>query len=123
LHLSASLVVLSACHSGEGQSEPGEGVLGFPWALFIAGAPGSIVSQWQVASDSTTRLMETFYEIVHPDGGKDPSSYAEALRQAQLGLLHSNGRYAHPFYWAAFFLNGDWRNQDETRARPRALNP
>jgi CHAT domain-containing protein len=108
--LNAGLVVLSACQSGEGRTELGEGVLGLSWALFIAGTPSSVLSQWQVASDSTTALMGAFYARVHPEREPPEESLAVALQQAQLDLMRSNARYAHPFYWAAFFQTGDWRN-------------
>jgi CHAT domain-containing protein len=40
---------------------------------------------------------------------RDPSiSKAEALRAAQQALIEKGGQYAHPFYWAAFILIGNW---------------
>jgi len=32
----------------------------------------------------------------------------EALRRAQLSLLH-DPRYRHPYYWAPFVLYGVWK--------------
>jgi CHAT domain-containing protein len=82
----------------------GEGVIGMSWALFVAGVPTTVASQWKVDSASTTRLMIDFHRRLtmrHPKEAK-----AEALRQATLGLLRSE-RYRHPFYWAGFVMIGD----------------
>lgn len=106
MKLSADLVVLSACETGLGQEVRGEGILGLTWALFVAGAPSSVVSQWSVADASTSRLMVTFYEGLR----SARVSKAEALRQAQLRLMR-NGRHGHPLYWAPFVLVGEWRNR------------
>jgi CHAT domain-containing protein len=61
LDLKAELVVLSACETGRGRVGAGEGVIGLSWALFVAGAPATVVSQWKVASAGTTELMIEFY--------------------------------------------------------------
>src|ERR1043165_8077765 len=61
LDLKADLVVLSACETGRGRGGTGEGMIGLSWALFIAGSPTSILSQWKVDSASTTELMVEFH--------------------------------------------------------------
>ena len=61
LDLQADLVVLSACETARGRVGAGEGVMGLTWALFVAGSPATVVSQWSVESASTTRLMLTFH--------------------------------------------------------------
>ena len=38
-----------------------EGVIGLTWALFVAGSPTTVVSQWKVESASTTALMLEFH--------------------------------------------------------------
>ncbi|MDB5309219.1 MAG: hypothetical protein JWO38_3421 [Gemmataceae bacterium] len=103
LDLSAELVVLSACETALGREYVGEGTIGLAWALFVAGSPAVVVSQWPVADESTGRLMEVFY-----GGFAGDASKAEALRQAQLSLLKDKAT-RHPFYWAPFVLIGDWR--------------
>jgi CHAT domain-containing protein/tetratricopeptide (TPR) repeat protein len=50
LNLSADMVVLSACETARGRIGAGEGVIGMSWALFIAGSPTTVVSQWKVES-------------------------------------------------------------------------
>jgi CHAT domain-containing protein/tetratricopeptide (TPR) repeat protein len=114
LRLDAELVVLSACETARGRVTPGEGLIGLSWAMFVAGSPTTVVSQWQVESASTTELMVEFHRHLQ---ARFSSSYqpgpahltkAEALRRAALRLRHSE-RYAHPFYWAGFVLVGDGR--------------
>jgi len=100
LHLDASLAVLSACETAAGRQAPGEGLIGMSWALSIAGCPTMVASQWDVESESTTRLMLAFHRAFV--AGTAP---AESLRNAQLALLHTP-RYQHPFYWASFVVLG-----------------
>jgi CHAT domain-containing protein len=113
LDLSARLVVLSACETARGRVTPGEGMIGLTWALFVAGSPTTVVSQWKVESASTTELMLAFHrqlkERFVPATSRKlsaPVMKAEALRRAALQLLRSE-QYAHPFYWAGFVMVGD----------------
>jgi CHAT domain-containing protein len=100
--LSADLAVLSACETGLGKVGQGEGVIGLSWALFVAGCPSAVVSQWQVDSAATEALMVGFHkELVTGGAGK-----AEALRRAALSVRARPG-FAHPFYWAGFVLVGE----------------
>src|SRR5262249_16030129 len=62
MDLRADLVVLSACETARGRFGAGEGVIGLSWALFIAGAPSTVVSQWKVESASTRELMLGFHQ-------------------------------------------------------------
>jgi CHAT domain-containing protein len=47
--------------------------------------------------------MRRFYERLQAGAPKD-----EALQAAQVALMRGAGT-AHPFHWAAFQVNGDWR--------------
>jgi CHAT domain-containing protein len=109
LDLSAELVVLSACQTARGRVAAGEGVIGMSWALFVAGCPTVVVSQWQVDSARSTELMIEFHRhlIGARAAGRRAPTKAEALQQAALKLLH--GPYNHPAYWAGFILIGDER--------------
>jgi len=100
MQLRAELVVLSACETARGRVGAGEGVIGLSWALFVAGVPSTVLSQWKVESDSTSRLMVAFHQ-----NRKNGLDDAEALRRAAL-LIRKNAAYQHPFYWAAFILIG-----------------
>jgi CHAT domain-containing protein len=103
LKLKAEMVVLSACNTARGEARTGEGMIGLTWALFVAGAPTTVVSQWSVYDTSTARLMERFYTRL---AGKKEGKGA-ALRGAALELRREK-RYRHPYYWAPFVLFGAW---------------
>jgi CHAT domain-containing protein len=71
------------------------------------GASAVIASLWEVADASTSKLMQNFYQC---HAAATVTIKAEALRQAQLDLLlHTNGQYSHPFYWAPFVIIGNWQ--------------
>ena len=108
LDLQADLVVLSACETARGRYSAGEGMIGLTWALFVAGTPGAVVSQWKVESTSTTELMLEFHRLFKSRDarGRTTQPAARALRQAALALMR-NPRYRHPFYWAGFVMVGD----------------
>jgi CHAT domain-containing protein len=103
LDLKAELAVLSACETARGRFGAGEGVIGLTWALFVAGVPATVVSQWKVESASTRELMLGFHRQLKASPAK---AKAEALRLAALKLM-KNPETSHPFYWAGFVLVGD----------------
>jgi CHAT domain-containing protein/tetratricopeptide (TPR) repeat protein len=107
MDLRADLVVLSACETARGRLGAGEGVIGLSWAMFVAGAPATVVSQWKVESASTRGLMLGFHRNLRAPS-REPAPKAEALRQAALKLM-KNPSTSHPFYWAGFVLVGDGR--------------
>jgi CHAT domain-containing protein len=97
--LAAYLVTISACNGAGTKSYAGEGLVGLSWAFLRAGAHNVIAGLWEVSNASTPPLMDELYKGLH--AGEDP---ATALRNAKLTLLHSNGNYRKPFYWAPFLL-------------------
>jgi CHAT domain-containing protein/lipopolysaccharide biosynthesis regulator YciM len=108
LNLKADLAVLSACETARGRFGAGEGVIGLSWAMFIAGVPSIVVSQWKVESASARDLMISFHRqaLASPAAAKSKATKAEALRQAALKMM-KNPETRHPFYWAGFVLVGD----------------
>jgi len=110
LNLSADMVVMSACNTALGEKRNGEGIIGLTWALFAAGAPSQVVSQWSVNDDSTAQLMTRFYSNLTQKKLRKGAS----LRQAALSVMRSGGAnpessWSHPYFWAPFVLVGDWR--------------
>ena len=100
--------VLSACDTGAGDIQAGEGVLGLRRAFQVAGARTVIMSLWPVEDRSTRRWMELLYRARFEQG----RATAEAVREASLELLRerrASGQSSHPFFWAAFVAAGDWR--------------
>jgi CHAT domain-containing protein len=73
--------------------------VGLSWAFLRAGAHSVIGALWEVSDDSTPRLMDSLYKDMQ--NGLTP---AVALRNAKLSLLHSQGKFSLPFYWASFQL-------------------
>src|SRR5262245_30555292 len=108
LDLKADLAVLSACETARGRPGAGEGVIGLTWALFVAGAPATVVSQWEVESASTRDLMLGFHRQLQAPRAAGKLTKAESLRRAAIKLMKNPGTN-HPFYWAGFVLVGDGR--------------
>ncbi len=106
LRLNAQLVVLSACETGYGRFQQGEGVMSLARSFMYAGVPSLVVSLWQVNDVSTSRIMQLFYQNLSKGIDK-----AEALRQAKLKYIasHTTSIQAHPAFWAAFVQIGDSR--------------
>src|SRR6185436_8123987 len=103
LDLRADLVVLSACRTAPGE----EGLVGLTQGFLLAGAPRLLVSLWDVDDRATAELMKRFYTALL----REKLSPAQALRQAQISLLHEE-RWRAPYHWAGFVLQGEWRSPD-----------
>jgi tetratricopeptide (TPR) repeat protein len=86
--LEAELVTLSACQTGLGKHEQGEGFMGFAQAALVAGSRAVCLSLWQVDDAATALLMERFYQnlLGRRDDLKGPLPKAEALAEAQAWL-------------------------------------
>jgi CHAT domain-containing protein/tetratricopeptide (TPR) repeat protein len=86
--LDADLVTLSACQSGLGKHEYGEGYVGFAQALFVAGGRSLVLSLWKVDDNATALLMTRFYQnlLGRRPGLEKPLPKAEALREARQWL-------------------------------------
>jgi len=96
-------VVLSACESGLGRIENGEGVYGLRRAFLEAGARTVVSSLWAIPDLSTADMLAGIYE-------KSESSISERVRRVQLALLNRLRRAGladHPYSWASFVVIGD----------------
>ena len=96
------LVVLSACDTGVGQVQTGEGVYGLRRALVLAGAQTQVPSLWKVDDAATQELMVDYYGRLLKGEGR-----SGALRAAQKAMMATPERQ-HPYYWAAFVPIGNW---------------
>jgi CHAT domain-containing protein/tetratricopeptide (TPR) repeat protein len=100
LRLSADLVVLSACRTGRGKLQDGEGIRGMAHALFAAGARCVILSLWSVPDRASADLMIGFYSNLQTG-----ATIARALAMAKADLRKTPG-WGDPFYWAGFVAIG-----------------
>ena len=98
LHLQARLVVLSCCHSGQGEVKS-EGIVGIARAFLCAGARSVLVSLWAIDDKATLMFMKSFYEHL-----ADRKSASRALHHAMKSLRET---YSALKYWAPFVLIGD----------------
>jgi CHAT domain-containing protein/tetratricopeptide (TPR) repeat protein len=99
--LGTELVVLSACETGLGDVQVGEGVFGLRRAFVLSGARTLVMSLWKVPDQPTQELMEDFYRRLLAGTPR-----AAALREAQLAL---KSKYPAPLNWGAFICQGDPR--------------
>jgi len=101
-------VVLSACETGLGQVEAGEGVFGLRRAFQVAGARSLVMTLWAVDDAATALWMAAMFEQRLRNG----RTVSEAVRAASLEVLQkrrTDGLDTHPYYWGAFVATGDWR--------------
>jgi CHAT domain-containing protein/Tfp pilus assembly protein PilF len=100
----ANLIVLSACNTGFGKIEKGEGVMSMARAFHFSGIPSILMSLWKVPDQETKTIMVDFYRYL-----KKGKSKSEALRMAKLRYLDKNegSKLAHPYYWSGFVINGN----------------
>ena len=99
----AQLVVLSACETGAGRLQRGEGVMSLARAFAYAGAQSVATTLWNANDEATAYISTHFHEYIN-----DGLSLDEALQRAKLDFLKSDlgRRYDHPYYWANMVLIG-----------------
>jgi CHAT domain-containing protein len=125
------LLTLSACQTAAGDNRAAMGLAG---VALKAGARSALATLWSVNDQAATELVSSFYQQLQGPG----VTKAKALRLAQMSLLSggaspatatdenrgvrlypqehgtqpmpATGRtpYAHPYYWSAFLLIGNW---------------
>ena len=105
MQLKAEMAVLSACETGGGQLQQGEGVMSLSRAFKYAGVPNIVMSFWKADDFYTKNIMTQFYQYLKTGTNKN-----KALQQAKIAQIASakdNKEAAHPFYWANFVLVGN----------------
>jgi len=110
LKLNADLVTLSACETGLGRADKGEGLVGLTRGFMYAGTPSVVVSLWRVSDSSTAQFMTEFYTALSEGMTKVATlketkqfMIAESYHTSESGEIV---RHNHPYYWAPFILIG-----------------
>ncbi len=105
--IAPELVVLNGCHSAEGETLPGTGLMGLTRAWIAAGARSVVATRWDIPDEAGAAMMVEFYRALRarPAGGP-----AYALQQAQWKLLREQEEYPakrlNPSVWGAYFVLG-----------------
>jgi CHAT domain-containing protein len=102
LEIQAELAFLSACNTGVGRINKGEGSASLAHAFAYAGCPNLVMSLWPVRDRTTPFLVKRYYR--HLAEGMDKS---EALRQAKIDYLEYDELFAAPYYWGGFLYIGE----------------
>lgn len=103
MKLHARLAVLSACETGTGKLQKGEGVMSMARAFIYAGCPSIVMTLWQVEDKSGAKIMNDFYYYMSKGKRKDV-----ALRMAKLKHLeNSDPLTAHPHFWLGYVNIGN----------------
>lgn len=92
------LVVLSACETGLGQVEAGEGVFGLQRSFLVAGAKVLVMSMFKVDDEATQKLMLKLYQK-WLNSGNLRQSFIDAKKELRV-------EYPEPIYWGAFIMIG-----------------
>ena len=103
MQLQARMAVLSACNTGSGKLQKGEGVMSLARGFLYAGCPSIIMTLWEVEDESGALIMKDFYRMLSQGKSKD-----EALRLAKLSHIKSaDPLKAHPHYWLGYVAVGN----------------
>lgn len=91
------LVALSACETGLGEVQNGEGVYGLQRAFLLAGARNLILSLWKVDDEATRDFMIRFYT----EWLRKKLPLEEAFWNTQKAMRSLRSA---PYFWGAFIL-------------------
>ncbi len=104
--LNADMVVLSACETGTGQLQRGEGIVSLARAFAYAGAKSMVTTLWNVNDSKTSELMVEFYALLN--NGMEKDLALQTAKINYLKRLEGKGHTsANPLYWAGAIIIGD----------------
>ena len=103
MNLKARMAVLSACNTGSGKLQKGEGVMSLARGFLYAGCPSIVMTLWEVEDESGAHIMKDFYKFLSKGKSKN-----EALRSAKLAHIeNADPLKAHPHYWLGYVVIGN----------------
>ncbi len=98
-----SLAFLASCDTTNVFN--GEGLVSLAWAMMAAGSSTVVSAQWEANDKSTARFTNSFYKNL-----RQGLSSSEALQKASIEMINDKeANMSDPYYWAQFFLLGDYR--------------
>ena len=100
--LQSDLVYLSACESGRGDYHAGEGIIGLPYALTVAGNKDTVMSLWEVDDKATAEFTAAVFEKLSR-GESEVRALNETKREF---LKNPSAELNSSSVWAAFLLYG-----------------
>ena len=102
LHSPLEMVVLSACETGIGKLEHGEGIRSLGKSFLESGSESAVFSLWTVNDFATSKIIAEFYRQLKEGNAKDV-----ALRNAKLKYLKTADQvHQNPYFWSAFVMAG-----------------
>lgn len=100
LKLNSDLIILSSCESSLGSEISGEGSVGLPYALYMAGNKSTMATLWPVDDIGTSLFIKTFFKYYQ----LEKLGIVDSLRQTKQDFI--NGKfgveYTQPLYWSSF---------------------
>lgn len=108
LNIGAELAILSACNTGNGKLQSGEGMMSLARGFVYAGCPSILMNHWAASDRESALIIADFLNFLSEGMDKDI-----ALQQAKLGYLRNADEVrSHPYFWAGLGLIGDARPMD-----------
>ena len=102
-NLRSDLVYLSACETGRSAKYAGEGFVGLPYALAIAGNKSTVMTLWEIEDEAAAAFSSAFFTRI-----VEGQSATQALAATKRAFLHhENVSYRSPHVWGAFQLYGE----------------
>ena len=103
IELNADMVVLSACETGIGELQRGEGIISLARAFAFAGSKSIVTTLWKVNDTATKDVMLLFYQHLKYGKSKD-----DALWMAKRAYIKNyKTETALPYFWSGIILIGD----------------
>jgi len=102
-NMNSRLVVLSACESGVGEINEGEGTFSIARGFALTGTESIVMSLWKVDDGSSAKLMVDFYKGIN----KKQTVSTALINSKKTYLLNADRYSSHPYYWSSFVMLGD----------------